>query len=205
MLSFRVNRTLQPRSFRKSFHLCFFRRSPSHLSRRSDVSTSRRSNDPSGHTKNPGTLPRLISFICHSYENCRGGEGFFPFWNSSRASDRVGCFLWSAGALLPLFGSARSMDRACGSRAIGLSALCGSTSVNFALSVASVLIPFLPFNFQLSTVNFRSVNSAFSVASVLIPFLPFNFQLSTVNCQTFCVYLTYIQERRVAHGHSQGI
>ena len=29
-----------------------------------------------------GTFPRLISFICHSYENCRGVGVFFPFWNS---------------------------------------------------------------------------------------------------------------------------
>jgi len=96
-------------------------------------------------------------------------------------SDRIGRFLWSAGALLPLFGRALSMDRACSSRATGLSPLCDSASVNFALSASSALIPALSFDFQLSTFNFRSINSAFSVASVLIPFLPFNFQLSTVN------------------------
>ena len=32
-----------------------------------------------------GTLPRLISFVCHSYENCRGVYPFFPFWNSTSA------------------------------------------------------------------------------------------------------------------------
>jgi hypothetical protein len=33
----------------------------------------------------PYTLPSSVScnpFICHSYENTRGVEGFFPFWNS---------------------------------------------------------------------------------------------------------------------------
>ena len=29
-----------------------------------------------------GTLPRLISFVSHSYENTRGVGVFFPFWNS---------------------------------------------------------------------------------------------------------------------------
>jgi len=29
-----------------------------------------------------GILPPLKSFVCHSYENCRGGGAFFPFWNS---------------------------------------------------------------------------------------------------------------------------
>jgi len=29
-----------------------------------------------------GTLTRLISFICHSYENTRGVGGFFPFWST---------------------------------------------------------------------------------------------------------------------------
>jgi len=29
-----------------------------------------------------GTLPRLISFVCHSYENTGGVGVFFPFWNS---------------------------------------------------------------------------------------------------------------------------
>jgi hypothetical protein len=28
-----------------------------------------------------GTLPQLISSICHSYENTWGVGGFFPFWN----------------------------------------------------------------------------------------------------------------------------
>jgi len=28
-----------------------------------------------------GTLPRLISFICHSCENTGGVGVFFPFWN----------------------------------------------------------------------------------------------------------------------------
>ena len=27
-----------------------------------------------------GTLPRLISFVCHSYENTGGVGVFFPFW-----------------------------------------------------------------------------------------------------------------------------
>ena len=27
----------------------------------------------------------LISFVCHSYENCRGVGGFFPIWNTSLA------------------------------------------------------------------------------------------------------------------------
>ncbi len=31
-----------------------------------------------------GTLPRLISFICHSYENTRGVGVFFPFRNALR-------------------------------------------------------------------------------------------------------------------------
>jgi hypothetical protein len=29
-----------------------------------------------------GTLPRLISFVSHSYENTGGVRVFFPFWNS---------------------------------------------------------------------------------------------------------------------------
>ena len=33
-----------------------------------------------------GTLLPLISFVCHSYENCRGGHRFFPFWNSTLAT-----------------------------------------------------------------------------------------------------------------------
>ncbi len=33
-----------------------------------------------------GTLPRLISFVCHSYENCRGVGVFFPFRNSPLAT-----------------------------------------------------------------------------------------------------------------------
>ncbi len=28
-----------------------------------------------------GTLPRLISFVCHSYANTGGVGVFFPFWN----------------------------------------------------------------------------------------------------------------------------
>jgi hypothetical protein len=35
-----------------------------------------------------GTVPRLISFICHSCENTRGVVVFFPFWNVSKC----GCF-----------------------------------------------------------------------------------------------------------------
>jgi hypothetical protein len=34
-----------------------------------------------------GMLPRLISFVCHSYENTRGAGVFFPFRNSSRFLD----------------------------------------------------------------------------------------------------------------------
>ena len=30
-----------------------------------------------------GTLPRLIFFVCHSYENTGGVGVFFPFWNST--------------------------------------------------------------------------------------------------------------------------
>ena len=42
-----------------------------------------------------GTLPRLISFVSHSYENCRGVGGFFPNWNSrlfTRCSFLLGLF-----------------------------------------------------------------------------------------------------------------
>ena len=39
-----------------------------------------------GHTTNRGPLSRLNPFVCHSYENCRGGGLFFPFWN--RASNK---------------------------------------------------------------------------------------------------------------------
>ncbi len=34
-----------------------------------------------------GTLPRLISFVCHSYENTGGVGAFFPFWNQTALSD----------------------------------------------------------------------------------------------------------------------
>src|SRR2546428_14181539 len=37
----------------------------------------------------PYTLPSSVcpkSFVFHSYENCRGGGAFFPFWNSSSFS-----------------------------------------------------------------------------------------------------------------------
>src|SRR5260370_189389 len=38
---------------------------------------------PSWSYLHTGTLLRLISFICHSYENTGGVGAFFPFWNSS--------------------------------------------------------------------------------------------------------------------------
>ncbi len=34
-----------------------------------------------------GTLPRLISFVSHSYENTGGVGVFFPFWNTLHATD----------------------------------------------------------------------------------------------------------------------
>ncbi len=37
-----------------------------------------------------GTLFRLISFICHSYENTGGVGVFFPFWNSSAERSQQG-------------------------------------------------------------------------------------------------------------------
>jgi|HubBroStandDraft_3_1064219.scaffolds.fasta_scaffold21526_2 hypothetical protein len=37
-------------------------------------------NRPTWSYLHTGTLPRLISFICHSCENCRGVGVFFPFW-----------------------------------------------------------------------------------------------------------------------------
>src|SRR5260370_25823914 len=35
-----------------------------------------------------GTLPRLISFVFHSYENCRGAYPKFPFCFIPSAADR---------------------------------------------------------------------------------------------------------------------
>ncbi len=44
-----------------------------------------------------GILPRLKSFICCSYENCRRGWTFFPFWNCFCSGDlRRQFFLWNA-------------------------------------------------------------------------------------------------------------
>src|SRR6266581_5293162 len=36
-----------------------------------------------------GILPRLNSFVCHSYENCRGVGVFFPFWNGAEEGART--------------------------------------------------------------------------------------------------------------------
>src|SRR6266851_3391079 len=36
--------------------------------------------------RHTGTLPRLISFVSHSYENTGGVGVFFPFWNSQPAN-----------------------------------------------------------------------------------------------------------------------
>jgi|SRR5216684_753166 len=41
---------------------------------------------PAWSYRHTGTLPRLISFVSHSYENTGGVGVFFPFWNSL-----VGC------------------------------------------------------------------------------------------------------------------
>src|SRR5216684_2074865 len=38
---------------------------------------------PAWSYRHTGTLPRLISFVSHSYENTGGVGVFFPFWNSS--------------------------------------------------------------------------------------------------------------------------
>jgi hypothetical protein len=35
-----------------------------------------------------GLFPRLISFVCHSYEKCRGVPQFFPFWNATLSLQR---------------------------------------------------------------------------------------------------------------------
>ena len=43
-----------------------------------------------------GMLPWLNSFVCHSYENCRGVPQFFPFWN--HASPLPSCPASAAGA-----------------------------------------------------------------------------------------------------------
>src|SRR5712692_7616946 len=46
-----------------------------------------------------GTLLRLISFICHSYENTRDVGVFFPFWNAPS----LRCLASSPNSLSPLF------------------------------------------------------------------------------------------------------
>jgi len=68
MLSFRVFVAVQPRRLLDSFSIAASRPLWSYL-----------------HT---GTLPRLISFVSHCYENNRGVYQLFPFWNSSLATYR---------------------------------------------------------------------------------------------------------------------
>jgi hypothetical protein len=60
------------------------------------------------------TSPRLISFICHSYENTEGVPHFFPFRNSISPASifRQSIFLASPSTHLPVFSA--SGDAACG-------------------------------------------------------------------------------------------
>src|SRR5712692_9218102 len=43
-----------------------------------------------------GTLPRLISLICHSYENTRGVGLFFPFWYTPSGTGDGNSLLYSS-------------------------------------------------------------------------------------------------------------
>src|SRR5271169_4758817 len=78
MLTFCVNQRFHPRLPHKSHVICVVRSLPE----RSNVSTFRRSNAP---FHLPYLLPSSVSrnsFVCHSYENCRGGYQQFPERNA---------------------------------------------------------------------------------------------------------------------------
>jgi hypothetical protein len=49
-----------------------------------------------------GILPRLKSFVCHSYENCRGVGVFFPIRNASSRRFNVQTFRRAAESVLPI-------------------------------------------------------------------------------------------------------
>jgi hypothetical protein len=62
----------------------------------------------------PYTLPSSVScksFVSHSYENCRGGGLFFPFWNSTPSDQRSYLPLCSASANGACGDSSRSFPR----------------------------------------------------------------------------------------------
>jgi hypothetical protein len=71
-----------------------------------------------------GILPQLNSFVCHSYENCRGVPSFFPFWNAAFARrlssasgrprrKRISCFFFPKTKNLHLKTSHGQTHRFC--------------------------------------------------------------------------------------------
>ncbi len=171
---FYVNQEFHTRLSSKSRAVCLFRSAlidafPSFLSSLHHYLTT--SSWSYHHT---GTLPRLISFVCHSYENCRGVYQQFPFWNSTQPHPKFPCPLpypLSFTFLLAIFtlctksvsqlfslqidphsfskqpgvGEGRAMLNS--HRSVSLNGAC--------LDRVGALIPILCSDFQLLTVNFQ--------------------------------------------------
>jgi len=105
-----------------------------------------------------GTLPRLISFVSHSYENGRGVYLKFPFWNSAPCARRPPSPIGQGEIPFGVWRLAAAFPPATHPQSI-------SSSLNSAFSTAYALDLSLSFNIQLSTFSFQPSHFSKSFSS----------------------------------------